>query len=80
MYPTEKKADKQKVIIATVPLGAYTTISTFLPRSEALLEIILCQRLQHLLLFGMYLLYGVKSSPRHLNFYLGKEEEDITLG
>jgi hypothetical protein len=42
MYQREKKADTQKVLITTTHLGAHTMIPTFLPRSEALLEIILC--------------------------------------
>ena len=79
MYQREK-TDTQEVLITTIPLGAYTTIPTFLPRLEALLEIILCQRLQHLLRFGLDLLYGVKSSPLHLNFHLGKEKEEATGG
>lgn len=37
-------------------------------------------RLQHLLLFGLDLLYGIKSSPLHLNFHLGKEKEEVTGG
>jgi len=79
MYQSEKKADTQKVLIATIPLGTHTTIPTFLPQLEALLEIISC-RLQHLLRFGLNLLYGVKSSPLHLNFHLGKEKEEATGG
>ena len=76
----KKKAETLKVLIATVPfkvvpLGAYTTIPTFLPRSEAVLEVLLCQRLQHLLRFGLDLLYGVKSSGIQLDFHLGVEEE-----
>jgi hypothetical protein len=80
----KKKADTIKVLIATVPfkvvpLGAYTTIPTFLPRSEVVLEVVLCQRLQYLLRFGLDLLYGVKSSPFQLDFHLA-EEEEVTGG
>jgi hypothetical protein len=61
---SEKKTDTLKVLIATVPfkivpLGAYTAIPTFLPRPEAVLD----------------LLYVVKSSPFQLDFHLGEEEE-----
>jgi hypothetical protein len=78
----KKKADTLKVLIATVPfkvvpLGAYTTISTFLPRPEAVLEVLLCQRVQYLLRFGLDLLYGVKSSPFQLDFHLG--DTDLVL-
>ena len=82
MYQKEKST--LKVLITTipfkvVPLGAYTTIPMFLPRSEAVLEVLLCQRLQYLLRFGLDLLYGVKSSPFQLDFHLG-EEEEVTGG
>jgi hypothetical protein len=50
-------------------------IPVCLPRSEAVLEALLCQRLQHLLRFGLDLLYGVKSSTLQLDFHLGEEEE-----
>jgi hypothetical protein len=56
-------------------LTAYTTIPASLPRSEAVQEVLLRQRLQHILRFGLDL-YGVKSSPLQLDFYLGEEEED----
>jgi hypothetical protein len=80
----KKKADTLKVLIANipfkvVPLGAYTMIRTFLPRSEAVLEVLLCHRLQYLLRFVLDLLYGVKSSPFQLDFNLG-EEEEVTGG
>ena len=76
----QEKNQTLKILIATVPfkavpLGACTAIPTFLPRSEAVLEVLLCQRLQHLLRFGLDLLYGVKSSGIQLDFYLGVEEE-----
>jgi hypothetical protein len=50
MYQKKKKVDMLKVLIATVPfkvvpLGAYTTIPTFLPRSDAALEVLLCKHL-----------------------------------
>jgi hypothetical protein len=34
-----------------------------------------CQRLHHLVRFGLDLLCGVKSSPLKLDFHLGEEEE-----
>jgi hypothetical protein len=80
----KKKAETLKVLITTVPfkvvpLGSYTTIPTFLPRSETVLEVILCQHVQYLLQFGLDLLYGVKSSSCQLDFHLG-EEEEVTGG
>jgi hypothetical protein len=80
----KKKAETLKVLIATVPfkvvpLGVYTTNPTFLPRSEAVLEVLLCQRVQYLLRFGLDLFYGVKSSPFQLDFHLG-EEGEVTGG
>jgi hypothetical protein len=62
----KKKPPHSEVLIATasfkeVPLGAYTMNPTFLPQSEAVLEVLLCQHLQYLLRFGLDLLYGVKS-------------------
>jgi hypothetical protein len=80
MYQREKKQTRHKVLITTIPLGANTMIPTFLNRLEALLEIILCQHLQHLLRFGLDLLYNIKSSPLHLNFHLGKEKEEVSGG
>jgi hypothetical protein len=76
----KKKAETLKVLIATVPfkvvpLGAYTTIPTFLPLSEAVFEVLLCQRVHYLLRFSLDLLYGVKSSSFQLDFHLGEEEE-----
>ena len=76
----KKQADTFKVLIATVPfkvvpLVAYTTIPTFLPRSESVLEFVWCQHLQHLLRFGLDFLYGVKSSPLQLDFHLGKTKK-----
>jgi hypothetical protein len=81
---SEKKSRNTQSLIATVPfkvvpLGAYTTIPTFLPRSEAVLEVLLCQRVQYLLRFGLDLLNGVKSSSFQLDFHLG-EEEEVTGG
>jgi hypothetical protein len=81
---SEKKAETLKVLIATVPfkvfpLGPYTTIPTFRPQSEAVLEVLLCQRVQYLLRFGLDLLYHVKSSSFQFDFHLG-EEEEVTEG
>jgi len=42
---------------------------------EAVLEVLLCHRLQLLLQFGLNLLCGVKYFPLKLNFHLGEEQE-----
>ena len=42
---------------------------------KAVLEVLLCHRLQYLLQFGFNPLYGVKYLPLELDFHLGEEQE-----
>lgn len=81
MYQKKKvdtcKSPNYDCLLQSSPLGAYTTIPTLLPKLEAVLEVFL-SHLQNLLQFGLDLLYGIKSSPFQLDFYLG--EKEVTQG
>lgn len=77
----EKKSDSPKTQTITIPfkavsLRAYTMIPMFLLRSEAVLEVLLSQRFQHLLQFSLDLIYGVKPLSLQLDFHIREEEND----
>ena len=75
----EKKSDTQNPNryrpLQSSPVGSVHSDPNVSATMEAVLEVLLCQRLQHLLRFGLDLLYGVKSSGIQLDFHLGVEEE-----
>lgn len=58
-----------------VPLGVYTAVPTFLPRLKVVLEVLCVSIFQHLLQFGLNLLYRVISSPLQIDFHHGEEEQ-----
>lgn len=83
VYQTKKIATFT-VLIATVPfkkvlLAVYTAVPTFLPQLKAVLEVLFVSIFQHLLQFGLNLLYRVISSHLQLDFHHG-EEEEVTGG
>jgi len=53
-----------------VPFGIDTVIPVGFPRSEALLEVISCQRLHYVLRFGLDLFNALKTLPLEFQFHL----------
>jgi len=75
----KRKVETLEVLIATIPIrvpfGAYTTIWTFLPHPEAVLKVLLCQRLQHLLRFGLNHSTVSYLRPINLIFIVGEKKK-----